>query len=125
LTTPPTKPQIVRYPRTKMEDTEWNPMDPKRVVAGSPRSSYKIIYSHPSKEFYSGIFECTAGKWNVNYGEDEYCTLVEGKVVLTGEDGIPNEFSAPESFLIPAGFKGTWEAQTYVRRYFVIYEKLK
>jgi uncharacterized cupin superfamily protein len=117
--------KIISYPRTKIEDTEWTPVDPQKVVAGTPRSSYKILYSNPSKENYSGVFECTAGTWKVQYNEDEFCTLVEGKVTLTGEDGEAQTFSAPDSFLIPQGFKGTWEAHTYLRKYFVIYEKLK
>lgn len=116
--------QVIRYPRAKMDDTEWGPVDPKKVVAGEPRSSYKIIHSNASKEFYSGIFECTAGKWNVSYNEDEFCTLVEGSLILTNENGDTFEFSAPDSFLIPAGFKGTLETLTYVRRYFAIYEQI-
>lgn len=117
--------KIIPYPRTKIENTDWVPVDPAKVVSGAPRCSYKILYTNASKEYYSGIYECTAGKWRVNYEEDEFCTLVEGKLILTSEAGEAQEFAAPDSFMIPTGFKGTMEALTYLRKCFVIYEKLK
>jgi hypothetical protein len=117
--------KIIPYPRTKIEDTEWTALDPQKVLSGAPRSSYKILYANKSKELYSGVYECTAGKWTVHYEEDEFCTIVEGRIILTGEDGESHEFSAMDSFMIPAGFHGTWEALTYMRKFFVIYENIK
>lgn len=117
--------KIVTYPTTKMHDTEWIPVAPEKVVAGAPRSTYKILYASPSGEFYTGVYECSPGKWRVHYAEDEFSTLHEGHVRLTPDDGETQDFKAPDSFTVTSGFRGLWEAVTYVRRYFVIYEKLK
>lgn len=115
--------KIIPYPAEPMKDPEWNEVAEERIISGTPKSAYGMLYSSKSDEFHSGIYECTAGKWKVTYNEDEFCTLIEGKVRLTNEEGDTQEFTAPDSFLIPSGYKGTWEAVTPVRKFFVIYEK--
>lgn len=117
--------KLVAYPRTKLEDAEWTPIDPAKVVSGLPRSTYRILHSNPSKEFYSGVYECSPGKWHVHYQEDEFCVLLEGTVIMEDDKGQAHEFHAPDSFMIPYGWKGTWEAVTYVRKLFAIYEKIE
>ena len=117
--------KLITYPVVKMEDTDWVPVDPAKIISGAPRCTYKILYTNPSKEFYTGVYECSTGKWHINYEEDEFCTLSEGQVRLTPNEGETQEFTAPATFTIPAGFQGTWEALGYVRKYFAIYEKLK
>lgn len=115
--------KIIPYPAEPLKDPAWEEVAAERVIAGAPKSSYHMLYSSKSGEFHSGIYECTPGKWQVSYSEDEFCTLIEGTVRLTGESGETQEFTAPGSFLIPSGYKGTWEAVTPVRKFFVIYEK--
>lgn len=84
-----------------------------------------ILYTSPSRELVSGIYECTKGKWKVSYAEDEFCTLIEGSLCLANTEGEAQYYTAPDSFMIPAGYEGTWEAITAVRKHFVIYEKAK
>ncbi len=110
-------------PSSPLTNTEWQPVDAEKVVAGTPKTTYKVIYSSASQEFHAGVWQSTPGKWNVSYGEDEFCTLLEGTVILTASGGQAQKYTAPESFVIPSGFNGTWESATNVRKYFVIYEK--
>lgn len=114
---------IISLPSTPLSDTEWTDVAAEKVIEGSPKTTYKLIYSSASQEFHTGIWQSTPGKWNVNYTEDEFCTLLEGKVILAGENNQEILFQAPESFIIPSGFKGTWESIGNVRKYFVVYEK--
>ena len=116
--------RIIPFTRKPLEDTEWKPIAPEKVISGTCRSTYKILFSNHTHEMYAGIWESSGGKWQVNYAEDEFCSLLEGEVVLTPEDtGTPQVFKAPDSFVIESGFKGTWESIGKVRKYFVIYEK--
>ncbi len=115
--------KIIPCPTAPLENAAWDAVEADRVVSGQPKRTHKMLYSSKSDEFHSGIYECTAGKWKVTYNEDEFCTLIEGHVRLTNEQGEAQDFMAPESFLVPSGFKGTWEAVTPVRKFFVIYEK--
>lgn len=117
--------KIIDFPAQPLQNAEWDAVEQERIVSGQPKRAYKTLYSSTSDEFHSGIYECTAGKWNVTYAEDEFCTLLEGRVRLTNEKGETQEYNAPDSFLVPSGYRGTWEAVTPVRKFFVIYEKAK
>jgi uncharacterized protein len=117
--------KIIPFPTAPLSDAKWEEVEKDRLVSGEPRRAWKPIYSSSSEEFHTGVYECTPGKWRVSYTEDEFCTLVEGKLKLTSEQGDTQEFEAPASFLIPSGFKGTWEAVTRLRKFFVVYEKAK
>lgn len=105
-----------------IEAAEWQAVDAAKVAQGAPRSAYRIAYTSRDARFTCGVYECTAGKWRVEYTEDEFCTLIEGRVRLTADDGGSAEFAAPQSFVIPVGFKGFWEPLGNLRKYFVIYE---
>lgn len=108
-----------------LENPAWEAVDKDRVLAGNPRAAHAVLHASASGEFFTGVYECTPGKWKVSYGEDEFCTLIEGRVRLTNEAGEAQEFAAPDSFTIPAGYAGTWESLTPVRKFFAIYEKKK
>lgn len=110
-------------PAAPLNGTQWTAVASDKLVLGAPQTTYKVLHASKDGNFTAGIWECTAGKWRTNYAtEDEFCTLIEGHVRLTPENGTVQEFKAPDSFIIPCGFKGTWEAVTKVRKYFVIYE---
>lgn len=114
----------IPFPTAPLQDVSWTDVPADKIISGQPRSAFKILYTSQSEEFNAGIYECTAGKWKVSYSEDEFCTLIEGRVRMTSDTGETQEFKAPDSFLIPAGFSGTWEPLTPVRKFFVIYEKI-
>lgn len=116
--------KVVLHPDAPLKNPDWQPVAPDRVMSGAPLQAFEVCYTSPSGEFTSGIYQSTAGAWRVAYTEDEFCTLIEGHVRLTdAASNKTDEFHAPASFVIPAGFTGTWESVTDVRKHFVIYEK--
>ena len=115
--------KVVFHPDTPFAPEDFTPVDPARVIAGAPMSAHKVIYTSESGEMCSGAYASTPGKWRVSYTEDEFCTLISGEVILTPEGGESAAFKAPDSFMIPRGFVGTWESVTPVHKFFVIYEK--
>lgn len=115
--------KIIPHPSTPLQGTDWEAVEADRVVSGAPKRTFKVLHSSKSDEFHTGIYECTAGKWKVVYNEDEFCTLIEGHVRLTNDAGDAQDFRAPDSFTVPSGYQGTWEAVTPVRKFFVIYEQ--
>ncbi|MGH6931488.1 MAG: cupin domain-containing protein [Dongiaceae bacterium] len=96
---------------------------PGDVVSGQPETSVQNYYTDRSGSFFSGIWESTIGKWRVNYGEDEFCAILRGKVTLTAENGKAETFTAGDAFVIPSGFKGTWETIEPVRKFYAIHER--
>ena len=117
--------KVIAFPSAPLADASWEEVEKEKLISGAPKRAWKPLYSSTSEEFHTGIYECTPGKWKVSYTEDEFCTLIEGRLKMTSEQGETQEFQAPVSFVIPSGYKGTWEAVTKLRKYFVIYEKAK
>lgn len=115
--------QVIYLSPAPLTNADRSPVDAAKVLDGTPDQAFDVVYTSQSGELSAGIYECSAGKWRVSYSEDEFCTLTEGTVRMTDDSGTTQEFRAPDSFMIPAGYTGTWEAVTPVRKFFVIYEK--
>ena len=94
---------------------------PSNVVAGDPRTTTLNYFTDPSGHFFSGIWESTPGKWAVDYGEDEFIYLISGRAVLTDANGHAESFGPGSAFLIPAGFKGSWETVEAVKKHYAIF----
>ena len=77
-------------------------------------------YAGENGRLYCGIWESTPGKVAINYTEWEFCHLIEGRVVIASETGEEWHFRQGDAFMIPAGFKGTWETVETVRKHYVI-----
>ena len=45
----------------------------------------------------------------MDYKEWEFCHFISGKAVLTNEAGRKWTLKEGDGFIIPSGFKGTWE----------------
>lgn len=95
---------------------------PDRIVAGSPVTRLQNYYTDPTGQFFCGMWESTPGKWQVSYGEEEFCSFLIGKATLTDASGHAETFSAGDAFIIPKGFTGTWETIETVRKWYVIFE---
>ena len=67
-----------------------------------------------------GIWESEPGKSEVDYTEWEFCHFIAGKAVLTNEAGESWTLEAGDGFIIPPGFKGSWETVEKVRKHYVI-----
>jgi len=113
---------IVDFAAARSEDATWRP-DPAKVLGGDPLQTARNFYSDPTGQFSAGIWEGAVGAWSVNYTEEEFCHLLSGIVVLTDNAGSSRRFEAGASFVIPAGFTGTWANVTAARKLYVIYER--
>jgi len=95
---------------------------PASVLAGEPETVTQNYYTDASGRFFAGVWESTPGRWPVDYGEDEFCVLLNGRVVLTDDSGRAETFGPGDAFIIPAGFRGTWETVEPVRKLYAIHE---
>ncbi len=68
----------------------------------------------------AGIWEAEPHLERVDCSYDELCHLLEGQVRLTDADGAVQEFGPGDSFVVAAGFSGTWENLTPVRKVFFV-----
>jgi len=94
----------------------------ERIVSGNPAQKAFNYFSSADGRFHSGIWECEVGKWRVVFTENEFCQLLAGAIIVTGDDGSVRRFTAGEAFVSPAGFTGWWDVVEPARKYYAIYE---
>ena len=89
-------------------------------VAGEYKTTTWNHFTGDDGRLYCGIWESTPGTVTVDYKEWEFCHFIEGKAVLTNDKGRKWTLKAGDGFIIPPGFKGTWETVEKVRKHYVI-----
>lgn len=94
--------------------------DPAKLIKGKYKTKTWNHFTGEDDRLYCGIWESTPGKVTVDYKEWEFCHFIEGEAVLTNEDGKSWRLKAGDGFIIPSGFKGTWETVKKVRKHYVI-----
>jgi uncharacterized cupin superfamily protein len=94
---------------------------PDRVLEGAPANRSWNAYETPDGRFFSGIWESDPGKWRIEYTEAEFCHIIAGVSRIAGDDGTIREVRAGDAFVIPSGFKGTWEVVEQTRKHYAIY----
>ena len=98
--------------------------DPTAQGDAGARVTTKNWYNDPDGAFRSGFWAAQPGKSAIHYTKDELCVLLEGVVRLTSEDGTEATYRGGDTFLIPKGFKGTWETVEAVRKFYAVYTKI-
>jgi uncharacterized cupin superfamily protein len=93
-----------------------------KLISGNPKQQVWVEHESPGREFSAGVWASEVGEWKVQYTEQEYCRILEGRSVLTHEDGTAQEFSEGMEFIVPRGFVGSWRVVEPTRKRFVIYE---
>ena len=94
----------------------------ERILGGDPVQRAWNLHASPDSRFNAGIWECGVGSWRVVFTETEFCHLLAGVIVVTGDDGSERVFRAGDAFVSPAGFTGIWDVREPVRKYYAIYE---
>ena len=89
-----------------------------RLVSGDPL--HRTWNLEDRDGLFCGIWDSTPGAWRVVYDEWEYCRILSGRSVLTGDDGSRLEVGPGDSFVIPPGFTGVWEVIETTRKDYVI-----
>ncbi|MGU3493096.1 cupin domain-containing protein [Xanthobacteraceae bacterium A53D] len=96
------------------------PVAADMVLAGTPQTQAFVTYDAPGERLCAGEWEATVGKWRVSYDEWEYCLIVSGRCIVTGDDGTRIEAGPGDAFVLEPGFTGTWEVLEPMRKHWVI-----
>jgi uncharacterized protein len=116
----PATPRIITFGAAV--EAQHSEPEAQRVLAGEPRLTVWNHYTEPTGQFFAGVWAATRGRWVVRYTEHEFCHLLAGRVVVTSEGGESMEFGRGDSFVVPAGFVGTWEVIEDCRKLYAIFE---
>ena len=96
---------------------------PEKLLKGNPEQILHNHYASDCGQLSAGMWESDVGQWEVNFTEHEYCEIVQGVSVLRDREGNAKTLRAGDRFVIPAGFKGTWEVLEPCRKFYVAFEQ--
>ena len=112
---------IIKLPYTHDTKGEYTP---ENIVRGKPTAMVKNLYTDPTGHFSTGVWASSPGKWNFEQtGSEEFCYLIEGKAILEDVEGRITRFEKGDAFVIPVGFKGSWETVEPLKKFYAVFEK--
>ena len=63
------------------------PISPDWILAGTPEARSKMLAKSHDRTSSIMVWECTAGRFNWHYSEDETVVIISGEVFITTEKG--------------------------------------
>lgn len=93
-----------------------------RILSGDPVQTVSNRFASSDGRFNCGIWTGAVGSWRVAFTENEFCHLLDGVVIVRGDDGSERRFQAGDAFVMPAGFTGVWDILEPARKYYAVYE---
>ena len=116
----PLLPDIFDFSRVTPERSVSTPAA-DRLLAGQPEQVANNFFTDSTEQFFAGRWESTPGRWKVRYTENEFCHILSGRVRIEGVQGTKHEFKTGDSFVVPAGFEGTWEVLETTAKLYAIF----
>ncbi|ORE98821.1 cupin domain-containing protein [Aurantimonas sp. 22II-16-19i] len=110
--------RLIRFDKAAMEPETGAP-DKAKVRSGRPTQK-TWNFEDDGNGLFAGIWESSAGEWDVEYTEWEFFHILEGVSVLTEEGGEPVKLTAGDSFVIRPGFKGRWRVVEPTKKHYVV-----
>lgn len=97
---------------------------PLADVLGDEPIATRIAIPFQSEDgrILSGVWEADPGlsRWEFTT-RGESIHVLEGRMVVTEDGGEPVTVEAGTAAFFPIGWKGTWDVQERIRKFFVIY----
>jgi len=91
------------------------------VISGDPITNAWKYFDHPSGNMKAGIWDCQAGKWEIeSHPNNELCVIIEGEVAIMDETGASFVFKPGDAFLLSEGMKTQWTVKEYVKKIFMV-----
>ena len=84
---------------------------------GGHTGAFALIVKYPPKKAAKNIASEATNRTIPSTGP-----LISGRARLTDEDGHGETFGPGSAFVIPAGFKGSWETLETLKKYYAIFQ---
>ena len=99
-------------------------MSPDSVLSGKPASRSKVLVRSRDYAAHIMIWECTAGRFNWHYLQDESVFVVSGEAFMINENGEESRFATGDVGFFPAGTSCTWYVPSSFRKTAVVREPM-
>lgn len=100
------------------------PISPDWILAGAPEARSKMLVKTHDSTSSVTVWECTAGRFNWHYSEDETVVIISGEVFITTEDGEERRLRQGDMGFFPAGCTCTWRINDRVKKVAILRKDL-
>jgi uncharacterized cupin superfamily protein len=109
---------------TPSNDLEPAPISSNWILAGSPQARSKILAKSNDRTAVIMVWECSAGRFNWYYGEDETVVVVSGEVFITTEKSGERRLGQGDVAFFPAGTSCTWRITDHIKKVAILRKDL-
>jgi uncharacterized cupin superfamily protein len=90
------------------------------AIAGTSRSTGRLLLKGPDNIPECGIWECTPGRWRLSVPRDEFCHFVRGRARYRSDAGEVIDVNPGTCVLFPAGWTGEAEVFETIRNIYML-----
>jgi uncharacterized cupin superfamily protein len=107
---------VITTPSTLEAGARTQPVLPRWVLSGAPVTrTWDVLRSHDLTSDIV-IWECSAGRFECQYTQDEAVIVVEGEDFITDETGQERRLGPGDLGFFPVGTSCTWRIPERVRK---------
>jgi len=96
------------------------PISPDWILAGTPQARSKLLAKSHDGTSSIMVWECTAGRFNWHYSEDETVVIISGEVFIRSTKGEETRLGQGDVGFFPAGSSCTWRINDRVKKVAVL-----
>jgi uncharacterized cupin superfamily protein len=93
-----------------------------KIISGNPQASGRFDLGTASSQHRVGIWSCSEGVFSCTEQGDELQTIINGRLILTREDGESIECQTGDSIFTRKGERVTWDIKEAVTKVFFTYD---
>jgi len=82
---------------------------PEDLIEGSHEPRGEVLFY--GEQLIAEVYQDNAATFDYSdpFTFDEFVLILSGKLILTGPDGVSQEYVAGDTLVVPKGFTGTWK----------------
>jgi len=92
------------------------PVRPDWVINGRPETRSRELARSHDRTSQARVWDCTAGRFNWHYTQDETLVVLDGEAFITNGDGKEHRIGAGDIVFFPAGTSSKWHVPEYIRK---------
>ena len=96
------------------------PIPPDWILNGAPEARNKELAKSHDHTSSIVVWDCTAGRFNWHYSQDEIVVVISGEAFITNEKGEERRLGPGDMGFFPAGTSCTWHITHRIRKVAVV-----
>jgi uncharacterized protein len=100
------------------------PILPNWILEGKPEARCGFVGLSHDRTAKIMVWECSPGRFNWNYNDDEFLFIVSGEVFISGDQCNERRLSAGDIVFFQAGTTYTWRITEPVRKVAIVKKAL-